>query len=68
MANPPHIRPKCLCALLTVCYKPTSRLAQFASLGIPVVTYPFVSYMDVLVEFGYPLVAETLEEVCTCEG
>jgi hypothetical protein len=45
-----------------ICYKPTSRLAQFASLGIPVVTYPFASYIDVLVEFGYPLVAETLEE------
>lgn len=47
-----------------VCYKPTSRLAYFASLGIPLVTYPFASYIDILVEFGYPLVAETLEEVC----
>ena len=46
-----------------VCYKPTSRLAQFASLGIPVVTYPFASYIDILVEFGYPLVAESLDEV-----
>ena len=46
-----------------VCYKPTSRLAYFASLGIPLVTYPFASYIDILVEFGYPLVAETLEEV-----
>jgi len=45
-----------------ICYKPTSRLAQFASLGIPLVTYPFASYIDILVEFGYPLVAETLEE------
>ena len=26
-------------------------------------TYPFASYIDILVEFGYPLVAETLEEV-----
>lgn len=46
-----------------MCYKPTSRLAYFASLGIPLVTYPFASYIDILVEFGYPLVAETLEEV-----
>jgi len=55
--------------LPAVCYKPTSRLAQFASLGIPLVTYPFASYIDVLVEFGYPLVAETLEEVrATCHA
>ena len=32
-----------------VCYKPTSRLAQFASLGIPVVAYPFASYVDLFV-------------------
>ena len=32
-----------------VCYKPTSRLAQFASLGIPVVAYPFASYIDIFV-------------------
>ena len=52
-----------LCYASAVCYKPTSRLAYFASLGIPLVTYPFASYIDILVEFGYPLVAETLEEV-----
>lgn len=46
-----------------ICYKPTSRLAQVASLGIPIVTYPFASYIDILVEFGYPLVAETPDEV-----
>ena len=32
-----------------VCYKPTSRLGQFASLGIPVVAYPFASYVDMFV-------------------
>ena len=32
-----------------VCYKPTSRLSQFASLGIPVVAYPFASYIDMFV-------------------
>lgn len=32
-----------------VCYKPTSRLSQFASLGIPVVSYPFASYIDLFV-------------------
>ena len=32
-----------------VCYKPTSRLSQFASLGIPVVSYPFGSYIDLFV-------------------
>jgi hypothetical protein len=34
---------------LDVCYKPTSRLSQFASLGIPVVAYPFASYIDMFV-------------------
>ena len=29
-----------------VCYKPTSRLSQFASLGIPAIAYPFASYID----------------------
>ena len=32
-----------------VCYKPTSRLSQFASLGIPAVAYPFASYIDIFV-------------------
>lgn len=46
-----------------ICYESTRRLAQFAKLGTLIVTYPFASYMDMLVEFGYPLVAETLDEV-----
>ena len=37
-----------------VCYKPTSRLAQFASLGIPVVAYPFASYIDIFVRHSPP--------------
>ena len=35
-----------------VCYKPTSRLSQFASLGIPAVAYPFASYIDIFVRPG----------------
>ena len=49
-----------------ICYKPTNRLAHFASLGIPTVVYPFASYIDILVEFGYPLVAENLDDVSLC--
>ncbi len=39
-----------------VCYKPTSRLSQFASLGIPVVAYPFASYIDMFVRPCSPAV------------
>ena len=46
-----------------ICYKPTNRLAHFASLGIPTIVYPFASYIDILVDFGYPLVAENLDDV-----
>lgn len=46
-----------------ICYESTRRLAQFAKLGTLIVTYPFASYIDMIVEFGYPLVAETLDEV-----
>ena len=46
-----------------ICYRPTAELAHFASLGIPTVVYPFASYLDVLVDFGYPLVAENLADV-----
>ena len=49
-----------------ICYKPTNRLAHFASLGIPTVVYPFASYIDILVDFGYPLVAENLDDVSLC--
>ena len=35
-----------------VCYKPTSRLSQFASLGIPIVAYPFASYIDIFVRLS----------------
>ncbi len=48
-----------------ICYKPTAELAHFASLGIPTVVYPFASYLDVLVDFGYPLIAENLADVST---
>ena len=37
-----------------VCYKPTSRLSQFASLGIPAVAYPFASYIDIFVRSCTP--------------
>ena len=37
-----------------VCYKPTSRLGQFASLGVPVVAYPFASYIDMFVRSTTP--------------
>lgn len=46
-----------------ICYKSTAELAHFASLGIPTIVYPFASYLDVLVDFGYPLVAENLADV-----
>lgn len=45
-----------------VCYKPSSRLSQFASLGIPVVSYPFASYIDLFVSRS----PYTLNPTSTC--
>ncbi len=42
------------------CIKPTNRVAEFLSLGIPVVFQATAAYADIVVEWGYPLVANNV--------
>lgn len=46
-----------------VCQKPIFRFVFMLSLGIPTITFPIMSYLDLIVAHGYPLVASNLDEV-----
>ncbi len=42
------------------CIKPTNRVAEYLSLGIPVVFQATAAYMDIVAESGYPLAANNV--------
>lgn len=43
-----------------ICLKPTTRLALFLSLGIPVVFKATASYTDIVALSGYPFIAHNV--------
>ena len=45
------------------CVKPAGRPAIWWSLGVPVIMYPNLSYLELISKHGYPLVASSVEDV-----